>query len=109
MNTSGIEPMDLRVLVLPDPIEERTKGGIILAEMTREQQKHAVVKGTLVAVGENAWEEAAARSHAFERPQPGARVMIAKYGGIEVKGLDGKDYRLLNDEDIIGRLTGEAA
>jgi chaperonin GroES len=107
MNTSGIQPLDLRVLVLPDPVEERSAGGILLPEQHKEREKFATVKGTLIAVGENAWEEAAARSASFIPPVAGDRVVIAKYGGIMLTGDDGKDYRLLNDEDVIGLLIGE--
>jgi len=104
MNNSGIIPLDLRVLVRPDSAETVTKGGIILPEPEVDKKKMAMMKGTLVAVGVNAWEEAARRSPEFERPQAGDRVLIAKYGGVIVTGLDGEDYRLLNDEDVIGRL-----
>lgn len=107
MNNSGIIPLDLRVLVKPDSAEKVTKGGIIIPEVVADQKKMAMMKGTLVAVGVNAWEEAAGRSAAFKRPQSGDRVLIAKYGGVVVTGLDGEDYRLLNDEDIIGRLEEE--
>lgn len=105
VNPSGIQPLDLRVLVLPDPVEERTSGGIILPGQHTEREKYAMQFGTLIAVGENAWEEAAARSDKFERPQPGARIVISKYGGVVLTGKDGKEYRLMNDEDVIGRVT----
>jgi co-chaperonin GroES (HSP10) len=62
MNHSGIQPLDLRVLVLPDPVEVKTAGGIILPDQHKEREKYAMQHGTLVAVGENAWEEAASRS-----------------------------------------------
>jgi len=103
-NSSGINPLDLRVLVKPDDVETRTAGGIILPESAADQKKHAMQKGTLVAVGENAWEEAASRSPAFRKPVTGDRVLIAKYGGVRVTGLDGGEYILMNDEDVIGRL-----
>jgi chaperonin GroES len=103
LNTSGLAPLDLRVLVLPDTAETVTKGGIILPESTAEQKRMAMMFGTLVAIGENAWEEAVARGPHFNRPKPGDRVVFAKYGGIVVTGKDGKDYRLMNDEDVVGR------
>ena len=103
MNTSGFDPLDLRVLVLPDDVEVKTPGGIILPDAASERDKYAMMFGTLIAVGENAWEEAAGRSDAFAKPAPGDRVVYAKYGGIEIKGRDGKQYRLMNDVDIIGR------
>jgi hypothetical protein len=62
VNHSGIQPIDLRVLVLPDPVEVKTAGGIILPDQHKEREKYAMQHGTLVAVGENAWEEAAGRS-----------------------------------------------
>lgn len=102
-NTSGFDPLDLRVLVLPDPAEKVTKGGIIIPEAAAEQKRMAMMFGTLVAVGENAWEEAAARSPNFTRPEPGDRIVFAKYGGVTITGKDGKEYRLMNDEDVVGR------
>lgn len=104
INRSGIDPLDLRVLVKPDDAEKVTAGGIIIPETLADQKKMAMTKGTLVATGVNAWEEAASRSTSFVKPVPGDRVLIAKYGGVVVTGLDGEDYRLMNDEDVIGRL-----
>lgn len=103
MNNSGIKPLDVRVLVFPDPVEEVTKGGIILPGTAVEKDKYATVKATLVAAGVNAFAEARANP-AFEVPQPGARVMIAKYGGVLITGKDGADYRIMNDEDIVAVL-----
>lgn len=107
INTSGFVPLDLRVLVLPDAVEKVTAGGIILPEDNAERKQMAMTKGTLVAIGENAWEEAAARSAGFTRPQPGDRVVFAKYGGDTFLGADRREYRLMNDCDIIGRVVGE--
>lgn len=108
MNSSGIIPMDKRVLVKPDSVETKTAGGIILPDSVNEKKAMAMMKGTVVAIGETAWFEAEhdARSYGaeFARPAPGARVLIGKYSGVEVTGLDGESYRLMNDEDVIGRL-----
>lgn len=103
MNTSGIEPLDVRVLVRPDPVEERSKGGIILTPTTLEQEKYATVRATLVATGANAFAEASANPM-FDSPQPGNRVMIAKFGGVNVKGADGEEYRIMNDVDVVAVL-----
>lgn len=105
MNTSGIDPLDVRVLVRPDPVVEVTKGGIYLPDQVKEQEKFATVKATLVATGANAFAEAKANP-SFAAPVPGARVMIAKYGGVVHKGDDGAEYRIMNDVDVIATLTG---
>lgn len=100
MNTSGIVPTDLNVLFYPDPVEEKTSGGIILPEQAKEKQKYATVKGTLVAIGVNAfneWGQDAA-------PELGARVLTAQYAGLNIEGTDGRAYRLCNDKDIIAIL-----
>lgn len=97
-NPSGVRPLDNRVLVKPDNVETVTKGGIILIDTEKEQM--AQVRGTLIAAGVNAWAEAAATSPEFEMPQPGTRVLIAKYGGIQIDGDDGEKYRIMNDLDI---------
>lgn len=103
MNKSGIEPLDVRVLVMPDPVVEKTAGGILLPEQFKEQEKFATVKATLVATGANAFSEAS-HNPEFRAPVPGDRVMIAKYGGVNIKGSDGQEYRLLNDVDVVAVL-----
>lgn len=103
-NPSGIAPVDVKVLVKPDPVEEMTKGGIILADTTKEQQKYAGTKATLVAVGCNAfgeWGEAA------RRPKAGDRVHYAQYSGARIKGADGEDYVIMNDEDLTSIIEAE--
>lgn len=109
LNSSGVTAFDLRVLVKADSAETVTKGGIILPEATTEADKHAMQKATIVSIGENAWEEAADRANrrgaAFRMPQIGDRVLVGKYAGTTIKGLDGELYRILNDEDVIGRLA----
>jgi chaperonin GroES len=97
INTSGIHPVDLRVLVKPDPVEEVTKGGIIIADATKDKQKFAGTKATLIAVGCNAFLE---WGQGARKPQPGDRVHYAQYSGSWIKGDDGADYVILNDKDL---------
>ena len=99
MNTSGIQPLDQRVLVRPDSTESVTAGGIIIPSSTQEQEKYAQMKGTLVAFGANAWAEAKATND-FTAPATGTRILFAKYGGVLVKGTDGTEYRIMNDVDV---------
>jgi chaperonin GroES len=101
VNTSG---MDLRVLVKPDPAETKTAGGIILPDAHKDREKFAQTKATVVAMGENAFEEAISRFPGFVRPEAGARVLIGKYSGDNILGLDGQEYRIVNDVDLIARL-----
>lgn len=104
-NTSGIMPVDLRVLVLPDAPKEKTVGGIILPDQHRDREKFAAVKATVIAVGDNACNE---WGSAALKPEAGSRVLIAQYAGLNQTGVDGKDYRVIDDKDVVAILKEEA-
>lgn len=97
-NTSGIRPINLNVLVLPDPVEEK-KGALYLPDEVREKDKHAQTKGTIIALCPDAFSEMS------DRPKPGDRCTFARYGGAVVRADDGTDYRLLKDVDVTGLLA----
>lgn len=103
-NPSGITPVDLKVLVKPDPVEEMTKGGIILADTSKDKAKYAGTKATLVAIGPNAFKEWGAENGL----SVGDRILFAQYSGARQKGADGEDYIIMNDQDVICRLDKEA-
>ena len=97
MNPSGIEPLDLKVLVRPDAAEEVTKGGIIIPDDTKARNKFAVLKATLIEAGANAFKEWGIGN----APAAGARILMAQYAGARVKGADDQEYILMNDEDVL--------
>lgn len=100
-NTSQISPTEYKVLIAPIVVDEKTKGGIILPDEHKDREQFAQMQGTLIAVSplaftyadEAAWGDA-------QKPKPGDKVMFAKFAGAAVKGMDGKDYRIVNDKDI---------
>lgn len=98
MNSSGITPLDLKVLVLPDPTEEVSKGGIIIPDTTKDRQKFAVTKATIVAAGDNAFREWGDSAYS---PKVGDRILHAQYAGARVKGADDQDYIIMNDDDVV--------
>ena len=108
LNTSGFIPLDKRILVLPDVVEEKI-GSLYVPDSVKEQKQWAQTKATLIAVGETAWSEATydAEKHglAFTPPQPGDRVLYAKYEGQSFDGADGKKYVIMNDADLVARLS----
>lgn len=97
-NPSGIHPIEYRVVILPDEVEEKSKGGIIIPQDVRERHQMAQVQGVLVAVGGLAFTVDGVKWP--DPPQVGDRVMIAKYTGLEAEGKDGKKYRVCNDKDV---------
>jgi co-chaperonin GroES (HSP10) len=101
-NESGLQPVELKVLVLPDTIEEKV-GSLYMPDTVRDKESRAQVKATLIAVGGNAfddWKEPV--------PCPGDRVYMGKYAGIkDITGKDGKTYNLIRDNDILAIITEE--
>lgn len=100
INSSGVTPLDVKVLVRPDPVEEKTKGGLIIPETVSDKQKFAIVKATLIASGPNAFSEWGSGNG----PEVGTRILMAQYAGARVTGDDGQDYILMNDEDVVAVL-----
>jgi len=101
-NTSGISPVEYKILILPEQAEETDErlksakaAGLVLIDKTTEREKMAQVKGRLIAAGGNAFED-----WAGQVPQIGDVVWYAKYAGYVVKGDDGQEYRLANDKDV---------
>ncbi len=100
MNQSGIVPLDLRVLL---EIQEELKSAFIeIPDSVKESNKYASTRATVLAIGENAFKE---WGPGTTRPEPGSTVLIAKYGGVNVKGADNLTYRICNDLDIMAVLV----
>ncbi len=102
-NTSGIDPIEYRVLVLPEVVEEKTAGGIFLPEQAQDKEKWAQMKAQLVAVSEHAFSYEPDWSNGT-KPVPGDKVLLAKYAGVNVRGRDGVEYRIVNDKDITAKI-----
>ena len=104
MHESGIQPVDRRVMVRPETFEEKTEGGIIIPEQSREREEMGHVKAKLVAVGSQAFEDI---ENPSQRPTAGMTVTIARYSGYLIKGQDGVNSRIINDTDVVAVLNGD--
>lgn len=96
-NPSGLHPVEYKVLVRLDPVEERTAGGIFIPDDRQDRDQMAQTYATLIEVGGNAFEGWEDRV-----PKPGDRILIDKYAGTTPKAGDFTDlYRVCNDKDIV--------
>lgn len=95
VNKSGIDPVEYKVLIQQDAIEEITAGGIVLPGQVTEKEQWAQTKATLIAAGGNAFSDWKGR-----RPVPGERVVVKQYSGYTLDGKDGRKYQVCNDKDI---------
>ena len=89
-----LKPLGDRVLVEPAEEKETQKGGIIIPDSAKEKPTEGIVR----ALGTGKTDDNG-KKVAFE-VKVGDRVLVSKYGGTEVK-LDGKEYKLLNSDDIL--------
>ena len=94
--TLNVRPLGDRILV--EPVEEKEnkgkKGAIIIPDTAKEKPMESLV----VAVGTGKTDDNG-RKVPFE-VKKGDRVLASKYGGTEIK-LDGKEYKILNGDDIL--------
>lgn len=102
-NTSGIEPCGHRVLVRTFQTQRKTEGGILLPENVADKKDKAETKGVLLDYGPTAWKaEGFGNAPWADR---GDVVIIGRHEGIFVTGVDGIEYRLLQDEGIQARIV----
>lgn len=90
----NIKPLGDRVLVEAAEEKETKKGGIIIPDTAKEKPTESVV----VALGTGKTDENG-KKVPFE-VKKGDRVLVSKYGGTDIK-LDGKEYKILNSDDIL--------
>jgi chaperonin GroES len=96
-DTSGVRVVGKTVLVLMDEVGEVRDSGIQLPIDYRERMNAGCETGVLVAVSLGAFllnEDMTPWTG--EKPKPGDRVYIEKYAGKQVRGRDGKVYRLMD-------------
>ncbi len=92
MEKISIQPLGDRVVVLPEPAEEKTSSGIIIPDTAQEKP----LTGTVVAVGKGTGD-------VKMEVKPGDKVLYGKYTGTEIT-LDGKDYLIMRESDLLAVL-----
>ena len=95
-------PLHDRVVVKRVEEEGKTKGGIIIPDTAKEKP----MEGEVVAVGPGARDEKGALVALDVKA--GDRILFGKWSGTEVK-LDGVEYLIMKESDIMGILEGSAA
>jgi chaperonin GroES len=90
----NVKPLGDRVLVEPVEEKEVKKGGIIIPDSAKEKP----TEGLVIALGTGKTDDNG-KKVPFE-VKKGDRVLVSKYGGTEIK-LDGKEYKILNSDDIL--------
>jgi chaperonin GroES len=90
----GYKPLGDRLLVKPNPSEEKTKSGIVLPDSAKEKPQ----EGKVIAVGSGARDEKG--SKVPMEVKVGDVVLYSKYSGTEVK-IDGEEHLIIKESDIL--------
>ena len=94
----NIRPLDDRVVIQPTEAELTTAGGIVLPDSAKEKPQ----RGKVVAVGPGKLLDNGVR--ATLSIAVGDEVIFGKYGGSEVE-VDGVDYKILRESDVLAKLA----
>tara|TARA_R110000868_G_scaffold1103_3_gene8464 strand:+ start:390 stop:740 length:351 start_codon:yes stop_codon:yes gene_type:complete len=109
INTSGFKVPEYRILILPDVVEEKTTGGIIIPQAVLDAMEGAKTLATIVDIGEKAFDQGTDREWK-NKPMVGDRILIPSYEGYrleEDQTKDGRKYRIILDRHILAIQTNE--
>ncbi|XP_078179997.1 20 kDa chaperonin, chloroplastic-like [Carex rostrata] len=98
-DVKDLKPLSDRVLIKVAQAEDKTAGGLLLTEASKEKPSI----GTIIAVGPGLLDNDGNRK-ALDIT-PGSTVLYSKYAGSEFKGDDGSDYIALRFSDVMAILS----
>lgn len=93
-----LRPLHDRILVRRLEEQESVRGSIIIPDTAKEKPQQAEV----IATGSGKLNEEGERAPI--EVKPGDRILFGKYSGSEIK-LDGEDYLILREDEILGVLS----
>jgi|TARA_R100001530_G_scaffold77123_2_gene54061 co-chaperonin GroES (HSP10) len=96
------EPVGWRMLIRPYQPSKKTKGGVILADTTRETMQMTTVVGLVVKMGPDCYKD---KIKFPDGPwcKKGQFIIYGRYAGSRFQTKYG-EHRILNDDEIIGTI-----
>jgi len=110
-NESGIHPLEYKCLILLQPKVQKDKdgfrkedSGLLVISEHKDREEYGEDIGTFVAHGSLAFTGSDGVPDWPNTPSPGDKVIFDKYQGLVKTGKDGKEYRILNDKELVAIL-----
>lgn len=104
----GLVPLADHIVVEPLDAEAASPGGIILPDTARQKPS----RGRVVAAGPGrVWDDRSTEAAVVYAPMGvavGDVVLFTRYAGTEVE-VDGVEYKILRESDVLAKLTQAAA
>jgi len=89
------KPAGFRVLLKAREVDEKTKGGIILTDDSREAAKFSCVVSQVIGMGSDCYHD---KSESWCKINDW--VLTAKYVGLKFK-YEGVEYSMINDDEVL--------
>ena len=97
-----LQPLGDRLIVEVLDEEEMTISGIVLPDTAKEKPQ----RGKILAVGPGARDEDG--EYIKMDVEVGDEIIFSKYGGTEIK-VDGVEYLILRESDVLAKVVGKPA
>ena len=95
-------PLNWKVLVQPHQVRLKTKGGLHLPSVSKDNEEYLTAHGRIASMGDLAFKD----KDKFPTGawcEAGNWVMFARYAGSRFK-IDGGEVRILNDDEVLARI-----
>lgn len=89
------KPSGYRLLLKPREISNKTAGGIILTDESKDAAKFSCVVSQVIDMGKDCYHDKESKWCNI-----GDWVLTGKYVGLKVKH-DGEEYSLINDDEVV--------
>jgi chaperonin GroES len=99
----NLQPLGDRLIVEPLEEEQTTVGGIVLPDTALEKPQ----RGTVIAAGPGAKNTENGEIIPLD-VAVGDVVVFSKYGGTEIR-VEGTDYLILRESDVLAKVAGKGA
>ncbi len=100
-------PLNWKVLVQPHQVKMKTKGGIHLPTISKDNEEYLTAHGRIASMGDLAFKDRdTGSSWKMNSPKVGNRVTYGKYSGQKVT-INGVRFLLLNDDELTSILPEE--
>ncbi len=98
---TSIRPLNDRIIVRRVEDQEQMRGGLYIPDTAKEKPQ----EGEVIAVGNGKLLDNGTRIAIDIKA--GDKVLFGKYAGTEIK-LDGEEYLILREDDVLGVIEGAA-
>lgn len=95
------EPKGWRILIRKDKVKEKTEGGIILSDLSKDAEDILSITAQVVKVGPMCWHDKDTGKPWIGGmwAKPGDWVIVPKFTRFKME-IDEQEYRIINDDEV---------